>query len=607
MDVTGTAVLVLGPSGMATARRLAAALPGAEIHGRRGAVEGADVSFDDTASHLRHLFRSGVAVVGVCAAGILVRCLAPVLGDKRAEPPVLAVAEDGSAVVPLLGGHHGANELARTVAGELGVIAAITTAGDVRFAVALDEPPVGWRLANPGDVKAFSARLLAGAKVRLEGDAAWLRNSRLPFADDGELVIAVTDGERAGNETTLVYHPAVLALGIGCERGASAREALDLVHETLGDAGLSPMAVAAVVSLDLKADEAAVHAVADGLGVPARFFDAAALEAQTPRLANPSDLVFAEVGCHGVAEGAALVAAGTGGELIVPKRKSRRVTCAVVRASQSVDVTLVGRPRGHLAVVGIGPGKDGWRTPEANALVAAADDLVAYGLYTDLLGPAAAGKRRHDFALGEEEARVRTALDLAAEGRRVALICSGDAGIYAMAALVFELLDREAGAGWSRVEVVVTPGISALQAAAARAGAPLGHDFCAISLSDLLTPWAAIERRVRAAAEGDFVIAFYNPVSRRRRTQLAAARDILLTRRPADTPVVLARNLGRTGETLDVVRLADLDVEAVDMLTLVLVGSSETRAVRRGDGGTWIYTPRGYGARADGEAAVKRA
>jgi cobalt-precorrin 5A hydrolase/precorrin-3B C17-methyltransferase len=136
-----------------------------------------------------------------------------------------------------------------------------------------------------------------------------------------------------------------------------------------------------------------------------------------------------------------------------------------------------------------------------------------------------------------------------------------------------------------------------MQAAAARIGAPLGHDFCAISLSDLLTPWSAIEQRLKAAAEGDFVIAFYNPVSQRRRSQLAAAKEILLQKRPAETPVVLARNLGREGERVTVVNLADLDIDAVDMLTLVIVGSSETRSVARPDGGVWVYTPRGYAAK----------
>ncbi|MEE2981529.1 MAG: precorrin-3B C(17)-methyltransferase, partial [Pseudomonadota bacterium] len=252
----------------------------------------------------------------------------------------------------------------------------------------------------------------------------------------------------------------------------------------------------------------------------------------------------------------------------------------------------VGRARGHLAVVGIGPGGEGWRSPEASRLVADASDLVGYGLYLDLLGPLAGGKTRHDFPLGDEEARVRVALDLAAEGRHVALVSSGDAGIYAMASLVFELLDRGGKDAWHRVEITVTPGISALQAAAARAGAPLGHDFCAISLSDLLTPWDAIKRRLEAAATGDFVVALYNPVSQRRREALPKARKILLGHRPDDTPVILARNLGRHGEAVRTVDLAALDVDDVDMLTVVIVGSSRTRRV-----GGWVYTPRGYDAK----------
>ena len=159
-------------------------------------------------------------------------------------------------------------------------------------------------------------------------------------------------------------------------------------------------------------------------------------------------------------------------------------------------------------IVGTGPGSDNWMTAEAEASIAAATDLVGYTLYLDILGERAEGKTRHDFPLGKETARVRAALDIAATGKTVALVSSGDPGIYAMATLVFEILEDAERAEWRRLAIEVCPGISALQAAAARSGAPLGHDFCTISLSDLLTPWDAIERRIRAAADGDFVIAF---------------------------------------------------------------------------------------------------
>ena len=394
-----------------------------------------------------------------------------------------------------------------------------------------------------------------------------------------------------------MLHPAVLALGVGCERGTDGDELIALAQETLADAGLAAAAVASVVSLDLKADEEAVHALADHLGVPARFFTAAELEAEAPRLANPSDVVFAEVGCHGVAEGAALAAAGPdslGGVLAVEKRKSAHATCAVARAPGVIGPEMTGKPRGKLTVVGIGPGAKAWRTPEATKALRSAEDVVGYRLYLELAGDLIAGKRLHSSDLGAEEDRVCQALDLASEGRDVALVSSGDAGIYALAALVYELLDREDRADWNRLAVSVTPGISAMQAAAARIGAPLGHDFCAISLSDLLTPWDDIERRLEAAAAGDFVVALYNPVSKRRRKQLIEARDILLSARPPETPVVLARNLGRDGESVTVVALSELDPASVDMLTLVLVGSSRTRMIGSGANAR-VYTPRGYG------------
>ena len=242
-----------------------------------------------------------------------------------------------------------------------------------------------------------------------------------------------------------------------------------------------------------------------------------------------------------------------------------------------------------LFILGIGPGTPELLAPAAREALAQCTDCVGYSLYIDLLGSLAEGKQRHDSPLGEEIARARLALDIAASGKRTALISSGDAGIYAMATVVFEQLDCEPDAAWADIEIEVVPGISAMQLAVARIGAPLGHDFCTISLSDLLTPWAVIERRLRAAADGDFVVSFYNPVSKRRDWQLNTAREILLTGRGPDTPVVIARNLGRDDEQVRVIRLAELDAANIDMLTLVMVGNRETVW-----NGTWVYTPRGY-------------
>ncbi len=603
-----TAVVVLGPSGRALAQRLTVSLPDATLHGYAPRLADTAVQFDDVAEHLRHLFASGEAIVALCAAGIVIRSLAPLLGDKRSEPAVVAVAEDGSVAVPLLGGHRGANDLARKIAAITGGVAAITTAGDVRLGLVLDDPPQGWRVANPDAAKAVAAALLAGASVDLaietaNPDCAWLRAvpfwSRAEHASVGAtgrspLRAVVTDRAEGGDDRALILHPSTLAIGIGCERGAAAEEVRALVMQCLAQANLSPLAVAGVFSIALKAAEPAIHAVAQEFGVPVRFFPAETLLAETPRLSERSDIVFRETGCWGVAEGAALAAAGPQAGLVVPKQRSARATCAIARSPRVIDATACGRPRGRLAVVGIGPGDAAGRTAAAEAAIRAASDLVGYRLYLDLLGPLASGKRLHAFDLGQEETRVRAALALASEGRSVALISSGDAGIYAMASLVFELIERGADADWARVEMVGIPGVSAMQVAAARLGAPLGHDFCAISLSDLLTPWPVIERRLAAAAAGDFVVALYNPVSQRRRTQLAAARDILLKARAAETPVAIARNLGRGGEALRLTTLTALDPADVDMLSIVLIGSSTTRRVKRPDGGEWLYTPRGY-------------
>jgi cobalt-precorrin 5A hydrolase/precorrin-3B C17-methyltransferase len=595
-----TAIVLLGPSGLDVARRIRAAIPAAELYGpsARFAGQSEVVPYGDFPSALRDLFAGGRPVVALCSSGILIRVLAPLLQDKRGEPPVVAVAEDGSAVVPLLGGHRGANRLAERIAGSLGCRAAITTAGDARFQLALDDPPRGWHVQNPETAKAIMSALLRRADVGLKIEAArptWLTAGGAPFADDGDLEVRITDRAVPGSGTRLVIHPRVLALGVGCERGTEAAELHELVASTLSDHGLAAGAIACVISLDIKAAEPAIHSLAARLGVPARFFPASQLEAQRARLANPSPEVFAVTGCHGVAEGAALAAAGPAGELVVPKTKSARATCALARAPGPLDPDRTGRAQGRLALVGLGPGNAGWRTPEARALLDDAEDWVGYSGYLRLLQAADArcNVARHAFALGEEEARARCALDLAATGRRVAMVSSGDPGIYAMAALVLELVERGVPE-WQRVAIEISPGVSALQAAAARAGAPLGHDFCAISLSDLLTPRAEIERRLAVAAVGDFVTVLYNPASGRRREGLVRALDILRQARSSNTPLVHARNLGRAEETLSVCPLAEFDPSPVDMLSLLIIGSSRTRAFATPDGRTFVYTPRGY-------------
>ena len=628
------AVFFLGISALPVAKIIAAELC-AELHGKADRISqespepDADIFFTDTMDHLATLYNEGIAIVGICASAVLIRGVAGCLKNKHTDPPLIAVAEDGSAVVPLLGGHHGANDLAIKIAKLLDISPTITNAGDLRFGIALDEPPAGFLLTNPKDVKYFTADLLSGECVNLSSEDKlasldymlefykWLQNSRLPFSEKAKLRISLTSKPIPGNIDHLVFQilPEIptkkIAVGVGCERGTDPEELIALVWNTLQENNISPERVAVVVSLDLKSDEPAVHAVAQFLSdksgdlCTARFFDADTLEAQTSRLKNPSEIVFQEVGCHGVAEGAALAAAGDTGILLVPKVKSPdrsspakksyagRATCAIAESADLLNPHMIGRAQGILFIVGTGPGTPQWRLPESVKMLRKATDWVGYQLYLDLISDLHNDQKLHCFDLGEEEIRVSHALKLAAQGKTVALVSSGDPGIYAMSSLVFELQER-GKLEWQRVHVEATPGISALQAANARIGAPLGHDFCTISLSDLLTPWETIERRIRAAAEGDFVVAFYNPVSRSRTTQLARAQEILLQHRTANTPVILARNLGRDEEKVQTVSLEKLNPAEVDMLTVVLVGSNQTRRLELPNREVKVYTPRGY-------------
>jgi cobalt-precorrin 5A hydrolase/precorrin-3B C17-methyltransferase len=576
MTKVAPAVVVLGQNSVALARKMISVLPGAILYGLAGRTSGVDVSFTNFGELLRELFAEGTPLIGICAAGILIRTLAPMLSDKRQEPPVIAVAEDGSAVVPLLGGLNGVNDLARRIAEALDIKPAITTTGDIRFRTALLSPPSGYHLANPDDAKTFISDLLAGEQVKLEGKAAWLSNSQLPIDPKGNLTIQVT--ERLVNPTasSLIYHPATVAIAITDYTGC-ADEAVALVRQLLTDAELAPASVAGIFAPITAAANPAIHAVASALGVPTRFF-------------TPNQLESLLSDDYSPVQAAALTATGSSGQLIF----STSPQIAIAIAPEPIDPSTIGQPRGRLAVIGTGPGGAQWMSPEVKEILKSATDLVGYKTYLDLVGSLGDGKRRHESDNREEEARAKMALDLAVTGRYVAVVSSGDPGIYAMATAIFEVCDRDAKPEWNSIDIHIAPGISAMQAAAAAIGAPLGHDFCAISLSDILKPWSIIEQRIAAAAQADFVIAFYNPVSKQRTWQLVEARDILLQHRTPDTPVVIAKNLGRPGQTVKVITLDQLVPAVADMRTIILVGSTKTRIIDRSQGDVWVYTPRRY-------------
>jgi cobalt-precorrin 5A hydrolase/precorrin-3B C17-methyltransferase len=366
-----------------------------------------------------------------------------------------------------------------------------------------------------------------------------------------------------------VLHPPSLVAGVGASTGAPPDEVAALLAAALAGAGLAGASVAEVATIDRRAADAAILA----LGRPVRAFTAATLAAV--EVPTPSAVVRHAVGTASVAEAAALLGAGPGAELVVQKRATAHATVALARRR---------RPRGHLAVVGLGPGDAAHRTPAAETAVRRAEVVIGYGPYVDACADLlTAAQEVVRSPIGEETVRAKQAVAEAGAGRRVALVCSGDAGVYGMASLTLEV------AGDAGVDVEVVPGVTAALAAAALLGAPLGHDHVMISLSDLLTPWPVIEARLRAAAAADLVVALYNPRSRGRTWQLDAARGLLLEQRSPGTPVGVVTDAGRPGQAVRVTTLAGLDPDDVGMTTCVLVGSSTTRVA-----GGRMVTPRGY-------------
>jgi cobalt-precorrin 5A hydrolase/precorrin-3B C17-methyltransferase len=506
-------------------------------------------------------------VVCFLAVGATVRLLAPLLTGKRTDPGVVCMDEARRFAVAVVGGHvAGANALATRVADALGAVAVVTTATDATGAGPLDE--IGWPIE--GDVAAVTRALLDGDRVTLTSQEPWPLPPLPVEVTDAAAAPAIVVTDRLGvrPKPSVVIRPPSLVVGIGGSRGVARDEVLALVRQSLADAELASGSIGYVATIDAKADEAGIVEAAASLGVPLVTYEASRLAHVA--VPHPSDVVASAVRTPSVAEAAALA---DGGTLVVPKRKSVMATVAIARR----------RPRGRLAIVGLGPGARDQLTPRAVAELRRSSHVVGLDQFVDQVGDLLRpGTQVIASGLGAEEERARSAVELARRGHAVALIGSGDAGVYAMASPALEMADET-------FDVVGVAGVTAMLAAAALLGAPLGHDHCAISLSDLHTPWDVIETRVRAAAEGDFVVCFYNPRSRQRDWQLIKALSVLAARRSPSTPVGVVVDASRPGQRVVLTTLAEVDPETVGMTSLVVVGSSRSRVVA----GRFV-TPRGY-------------
>jgi cobalt-precorrin 5A hydrolase/precorrin-3B C17-methyltransferase len=452
--------------------------------------------------------------------------------------------------------------MAREIAAGLEVAAAITTSGELRFGTCLLNPPSGYALGDLELGKRFVSDLLAGETVRIEGEAPWLAQAQLPEDAQARLAVHVSHAERtpAANELLIYPRNVVVAVDAGLVNVAGA------VRQALHRAKIALQSLVCLLVADTEMASPGLREAALELGVPLRFASARGDLGECLRLA-----IGEPVSLHG----------------------DDTLTIAV--AGQPLDPLQVGRPRGRLAVIGLGPGAAELMVPAVKAELARATDVLGYETYVRMAGPFRADQVLHCTDNREEMQRARHAFELAAQGRSVVVVSSGDPGVFAMAAAVLEALHESTDAHWHNVDLEILPGVSASLATAAQAGAPLGHDFCVLSLSDNLKPWAIIEKRLDLAAQADLALAFYNPISRSRPWQLGQALEIVARHRVPETPVVLGRDIGRPGQTLRITTLGQLTPDQVDMRTMVLIGSSLTCVFPRAGGGEWVYTPRWYG------------
>ncbi len=564
--------------------------------------------------HLAQLWSTQRSLIFCLATGAVVRLIAPLLKDKTTDPAVVVIDETGQFVISLCGGHQqGADRLTRLIAQQLGATAVLTGAANRANLPGIDVlgQPFGWTKGS-GDWTAVSAAIAQDQPVRViqeAGSKLWQQHLSTPHPflleavtppSEEQAKVWISAREQRITATATIpqvqWHPRVLWVGLGCERGTAKPVIEQAVKQLFQTHDLARGAIAGLATIDLKADETGLLEFCRDANLPLVCFPADQL--RTIPVPNPSPVVAAEVGTPSVAEAAALLASQQSavsgqpveGTLIVPKQVFRlagqpgAVTLAVAQAERE----YIGRS-GNLWLVGTGPGALEQITPAAQNAITQADVVIGYSLYVDLIRPLLRpGQIVEAWPITQERQRAERAIALARWGLTVAVISSGDCGIYGMAGLVLETLQNQ---GWEgqTPSVEVFPGISALQSAAARVGAPLMHDFCAISLSDLLTPWEVIDKRLQAAAQADFVVALYNPRSKTRTHQIERVQQIFLQWRSPDTPVALVQSAYRPDEQIRLTTLADFLNHPIDMLTTVLIGNQSTRTLA-----DWMITPRGY-------------
>ncbi len=563
MDTDHSRVIIfyVTSGGRALAERIATLYPEAE-------------AIKYTREVVAHLWPTSRAIVFIMASGIAVRSIAPLIKDKAHDPAIVVTDERGNNVISLLGGHEaGANELAARIAEHIGANPVITTGTDTNDLVSIDvfAKDNGLVIENRDALPRVSKRHIEHGTLSVYSDRAF----NLP---DGYEAVTSPDkadviiSSRVMESHALMLRPRSLVIGIGLNSGTTSGEISGAVDALMIKHSLSPLSLKCIATHEKKAAEPGLIEFAKSRGL--RVIGITAEELNSVQGIVKSEAAQRALGVQAVAEPSAIVASHQG-RLIVHKTKSGNLTLAV---AESLAATLY--------IVGTGPGGLSHITPAALDAIRSSDVIVGFKAYITMIELLLAGKEVVATSMTEEVKRAKAAVELAASGRRVAVISGGDAGVYGMAGLIFEVIDAMAAA----VDVVVIPGISALNACASVLGAPLMHDFAAISLSDRLTPWEKIEERLDAAGRADFVIALYNPKSRGRATQLGRAREIILRHRAQSTPVGIVDSAMRPDERAVVTTLERMMDFEVGMRSTVIIGNSMSFRT-----GGRMVTPRGYG------------
>ena len=549
---------------------------------------------------LKCYWKKNYKLIFIGSVGAVVRLISPFVKSKENDPAVLVMDSKAKNIVSLLGGHiSGGDLLTIELASDLNASAIFTGDSSSEKRIPLDCFGEGWGWQRGGNISDWRKLMISQSRgetnnvFQSKGSKLWhslKACSNYSFLEEKDDILSEKIDLYIGQENRNIcsWHPPSIIIGIGCIRNTDEKMIQRAIRESFSKNGLSILSIAGIATIDKKNDEIALLNISKKNEWPIYFFSS--IELSKVNVPNPSNVVMNEMGTPSVAEAAAILRGSDSGRLIQEKQiySAREdefggVTIALVEVEKPFAPH-----KGELHLVGSGPGELEMLTSDSRRALTRCVAWLGYTPYLNYLDSI----RRHDQVridskLTFEKDRCQKALDLAKEGVRVALISSGDSGIYGMAGLALELwLDEPVE---SRPSLQVHPGISSFQMAAAKLGAPFMHDFCAISLSDLLTPWEQIEKRIKSAAIGDFVLAIFNPQSIKRDWQLKKAVDLLLEFRKPSTPVAIARQLGRPQENIEIYTLESLPFNQVDMLTILVVGNSQSMVKNNK-----FITPRGY-------------